>query len=151
MGYIVLCYGLLPAHEFGLSYLNVGGMYTCIMLQTVYTYQLCIWGTDHPGHYTVVGIIVQAKTTVMKQLDRTFQQSSLPQIWRWNEAPLQHFTQRCIYLITVGSLVHAKNKICFKSSASPHYSISPGTIMFFSVIMNWTSVVVFVYWVSVNV
>ena len=40
---------------------------------------------------------------------------------------------------------------CFKSSASPHYSISPGTVMFFSVVMNWTSVVVLVYCVSLRV
>ena len=62
-----------------------------------------------------------------------------------NEASLQHYTQRYIYLITVGSLVHAANTVCLKSSASTHYGVSSRTVMFFSVIMYWTSVVVFVY------
>ena len=50
--------------------------------------------------------------------------------------------------------MHVTNKICcnyFKSSASAYYNVSSRVVVFFSVVMNGTSVVVFVYCVSMNV
>ena len=73
----------------------------------------------------------------MKQMDRTL---TLKVFIIWLLYNITH-KDNIQYRI---NLVHATNEICFKTSASAYHNISSRTVMFFSVVMNWTSVLVLV-------
>ena len=141
---------VLTAHEFKLPGYSQASVQWWIEGRDIYTCnnRLCI---NYPWHHTAIydcsipSYKKDTKTAVIEQMDRTFNVESLYHLYSSSFTTLH--TKINYSRITC---VCNKQK-CFKSSASAHHSVSSRTVMFFSVIMYWTSVVVLVYWASLNV